>query len=260
VGGVILVALDGSNGDPKWSFQMGRSQRREFPYRNEFSGPAIGEDGTIFIGSTDKKIYAVNGDDGTKKWEFATRNIVIATPVIRKDGSVIVGSKDNHIYSLNGETGEKNWAFDTGNDVNWSAAIGKDGTVYVGSQNMIFYALDGATGAKKWEYKMEKDQSGSGSTSPRWSHPVIGSDGTVYVGTGHQGAKIFALDGKTGVKKWGFHTRHWQTTFPTIGKDGAFYVADGAFIYALETDNKNPGASPWPMVGRNAQHTGRSSK
>jgi outer membrane protein assembly factor BamB len=260
VGGVEVIALNGANGDIKWRFQMGRNQRGGVPFRSDFSGPAIGEDGTIYIGSADKKIYAINADDGTKKWEFATRNSVIATPVIGKDGSVIVGSKDRHIYSLNGETGEQNWAFDTGGYVHWAAAISMDGTVFVGQHNRIFFALDEATGTKKWDKKMEKDRFNSSSTTPSWSPPVIGSDGTVYVGTGPGYFEIFALDGKTGAKKWEFLTGNYQTSFPAIGEDGTLYAADGANIYALRTDNQTSKSSPWPMVGQNPQHTGRAPK
>ena len=106
---------------------------------------------------------------------------------------------------------------------------------------------------------MEKDH-WEGSTSPRWSPPVIGTDGTVYVGTGHRGFEVFALDGKTGAKKWEFHARGWRTSFPAIGKQGALYVSTGSWFYALRTDSENSGASPWPMFGQNAQHTGRTPK
>ena len=35
------------------------------------ASPAIDADGTIYFGSEDKKVYAIN-PDGTKKWEFVT--------------------------------------------------------------------------------------------------------------------------------------------------------------------------------------------
>ena len=36
------------------------------------SSPAIGADGTVYIGSLDKKLYAINGKTGVKLWEFET--------------------------------------------------------------------------------------------------------------------------------------------------------------------------------------------
>jgi len=35
-----------------------------------FSSPAIGSDGTVYVGSVDKKLYAINGKSGVKLWEF----------------------------------------------------------------------------------------------------------------------------------------------------------------------------------------------
>jgi len=34
------------------------------------SSPAIGSDGTVYVGSKDKKLYAINGKSGVKLWEF----------------------------------------------------------------------------------------------------------------------------------------------------------------------------------------------
>ena len=36
------------------------------------SSPAIGSDGTVYVGSDDKKLYAINGKSGVKLWEFET--------------------------------------------------------------------------------------------------------------------------------------------------------------------------------------------
>ena len=35
-----------------------------------WSSPAIGSDGTVYIGSWDNKLYAINGKTGVKLWEF----------------------------------------------------------------------------------------------------------------------------------------------------------------------------------------------
>ena len=34
------------------------------------SSPAIGSDGTVYVGSYDYKLYAINGKSGVKLWEF----------------------------------------------------------------------------------------------------------------------------------------------------------------------------------------------
>ncbi|MFM1557275.1 MAG: PQQ-binding-like beta-propeller repeat protein, partial [Limisphaerales bacterium] len=45
----------------------------EFETGNEVvSSPAIGSDGTVYVGSKDNKLYAINGKSGVKLWEFKT--------------------------------------------------------------------------------------------------------------------------------------------------------------------------------------------
>jgi hypothetical protein len=99
-----------------------------------WSSPAIGSDGTVYVGSYDKKLYAINGKSGVKLWEFATGGNVHSSPAIGSDGTVYVGSADTKkLYAINGKSGVKLWEFETGGDVYSSPAIGSDGTVYVGS-------------------------------------------------------------------------------------------------------------------------------
>ena len=106
-----------------------------------FSSPAIGPDGTVYVGSYDKKLYAINGKTGVKLWEFETGDKVRSSPALGSDGTVYVGSHDNKLYALNGKTGIKLWEFETGGDVYSSPAISSDGTVYIGSDNNKLYAI-----------------------------------------------------------------------------------------------------------------------
>ncbi len=60
----------------------------EIPDRgwNTFS-PVINTDGTVYVGSEDTYLYALN-NDGTLKWKYQTgRSIVIASPAIGADGT-----------------------------------------------------------------------------------------------------------------------------------------------------------------------------
>ena len=63
------------------------------------SSPAIGTDGTIYVGSRDKNLYAIN-PDGSKKWAFKTGNWVTSPPAIGSDGTIYVGSKDKNLYPI----------------------------------------------------------------------------------------------------------------------------------------------------------------
>jgi serine/threonine protein kinase len=152
---------------PIWEFETGGGVA---------SSPAIGSDGTVYVGSVDKKLYAINGKSGVKLWEFETGDGVFSSPAIGSDGTVYVGSgyADTSLYAINGKSGVKLWEFETGDDVYSSPAIGSDGTVYVGSNDNMLYAINGKSGVKLWAFKT------GGAVR---SSPAIGSDGTVYVGS-----------------------------------------------------------------------------
>ena len=64
------------------------------------SSPAIGSDGTVYVGSYDNKLYAINGKTGVKLWEFETDNLVLSSPAIGLDGTVYVGSRDKKLYAI----------------------------------------------------------------------------------------------------------------------------------------------------------------
>jgi hypothetical protein len=64
------------------------------------SSPAIGSDGTVYVGSDDHKLYALNGKSGVKLWEFETGDAVDSSPAIGSDGTVYVGSWDNKLYAI----------------------------------------------------------------------------------------------------------------------------------------------------------------
>ncbi len=79
------------HGTPIWEFKTGGSV---------FSSPAIGPDVTVYVGSGDDKLYAINGKSGVKLWEFVTGSGVDSSPVIGSDGSVYVGSNDKSLYAI----------------------------------------------------------------------------------------------------------------------------------------------------------------
>ena len=119
-------------GSKLWEFETGD---------HVTSSPAIGSDGTVYAGTSDGKLYAINGKTGVKIWEFETGGWMSSSPAIGSDGTVYVGSMDNKLYAINGKTGAKLWDFETGGWVTSFPAIGSDGTVYVGSLDNKLYAI-----------------------------------------------------------------------------------------------------------------------
>jgi hypothetical protein len=73
-----------------WEFETGDSV---------LSSPAIGSDGTVYVASLDKKLYAINGKTGVKLWEFE-KGGGMGSPAIGSDGTVYVGSYDKKLYAI----------------------------------------------------------------------------------------------------------------------------------------------------------------
>ena len=81
-----------------WEFETGESRF------GVTSSPAIGSDGTVYVGSWDKKLYALSGKTGVKLWEFEAGRSVYSSPAIGSDGTVYVGEGGegggNKLYAI----------------------------------------------------------------------------------------------------------------------------------------------------------------
>jgi outer membrane protein assembly factor BamB len=155
---------DNSIGKKKWSYPTGNSVN---------SSSAIGSDGTIYIGSNDNYLYAIN-PDGSLEWKYETGGgLESSSPAIGSDGTIYFGSGDNCFYAVN-PNGTLKWKYETGNWIVGSPAIGSGGTIYFGSGDNYLYAVN-PNGTLKWKYETGDHLRSS---------PTIGNNGTIYIGSG----------------------------------------------------------------------------
>ncbi|MEW5804615.1 MAG: PQQ-binding-like beta-propeller repeat protein [bacterium] len=257
----------------KWSCQTGNALD---------SSPAIGSNGSIYVGSNDGKLYALDPDDGSLKWHYQTGRNIDSSPAIGSDGSVYAGSNNGKLYAFNHNDGSLKWSYQTKGIIHSSPAIGIDGTIYVGSDDYNLYAINSNDGSLKWSYlTKERIRSspaiGSDGTiyavsydgsiyaikpdkSLKWkrpdigahidSSPAIGSDDTIYVGSDSQ--YLYALAPNDGSIKWKLLTRGNIQSSPAIGSDGIIYVGsnDGR-LYAINPD----GSLRWDYPTGNPIHS-----
>jgi outer membrane protein assembly factor BamB len=205
------------------------------------TSPAIGADGTIYIGSSGGELWAVN-PDGTQKWAFPFNTggqIIGSSPAIGADGTIYVGDAEydhntgshaSHFYAVN-PNGTEKWAFATADSVLSSPAIGADGTVYIASGSL--YAVN-PDGTQRWEFAPTIGVSSS---------PAIRNDGTIYV-TG--GGNLFAIN-PDGSLKWEYQPSQEAFGAPAIGTDGTIYVGSiQEYLYAINPD----GTPKWTFADR----------
>jgi len=86
---------------------------------------------TVYIGSHDKKIYALDIKEGLLKWAFCTNGkINYSSPTVVRD-VVYIGSQDNYLYALDAKNGELKWKFKSLGWIESSPAVFED-TVFFG--------------------------------------------------------------------------------------------------------------------------------
>ncbi len=89
--------------------------------------PAV-DNGTLYVGSYDHKLYALEAATGAAKWEFESGGAIVSTPVV--DGeTVYTGSFDKHLYAINTKDGSIRWSFE-GNNAFFAKPIVNNGLVY----------------------------------------------------------------------------------------------------------------------------------
>jgi outer membrane protein assembly factor BamB len=119
-----------------------------------FSSPAIGADGTVYVGAGDR-LYAVSAA-GQLKWSVTAclpGGTISSAPAVGADGSIVFhqvrsGGLISAALCAVDESGLPRWQFVTQGQFDntpriSSPAIGGDGLVYVGSPDGHIYAIQG---------------------------------------------------------------------------------------------------------------------
>jgi len=76
------------------------------------ASPAVA-DGSVYVGSTNGSIYALDRVTGEQEWSVETDGPVMSSPTV-VDDTVYVGSHDATLYALEAETSDEVWTFEAG--------------------------------------------------------------------------------------------------------------------------------------------------
>ncbi len=168
----------------------------QFPQSGAANGGAKGQyvgTGTVagdlfIIGNGDGNVYALNIEDGTLAWSYATNDRVWAQPVVWNE-TVFVGSLDHHLYALNLHDGGLIWKTRLNGSVATAPVIVND-HLWIGDFGHIISELDPVSGEVLWSYKGD---------SWFWARFAVQGD-TLYAADVK--GSVYALDTRTRSLLW----------------------------------------------------------
>lgn len=198
-----LFAFSTENGEKQWDVTINSDDR------SVRSSPAIGQDGTVYVGSADGALYAIT-PKGEVDWIFdEIDHLVDSEPVISPDGEhiyVITNpshfTEDERLYAIDTE-GNEAWKT-SGTSASLPSAgpvVGDDGTIYTNIGEDVI-ALDPEEVSLEWRFETDDFVTAG---------PVMrAGDGTLYVASedGHVYALETGSDGLSELSPW-----------PTLGKN-----------------------------------------
>ena len=221
--------------------------------------------GTVYVASTDHRLYALDAKQWGLKWSFKAGGIIRYAPAVWNN-RVYFSARDNHVYALNAETGEWLWEFrsDTWMD---SPPILSRGRLYIGAYTKKIHVINATTGELESqlqgrvyidgvEYVCSQGQLRPISpqhnvaawrelTPLTYSYPAI-ANGVVYIGA--RDNQIHALDLESREQIWSYATKGFIDAAPAIS-DGVLYVtSDDGYVYAFTNQE---GEDPHVLVSKN---------
>lgn len=254
----------------RWIFETG----------GEVHSSPIAYNDTVFCGSDDGCLYAIDALSGKLKWKFTTEpkyglgdlyleHRIRSSPAIFEN-IVICATTNGNIYGVNIDTGESEWKYE-GYSLIYSSPAIYMGRIFIGLNSGLL-ALDARNGEIVWHYNRN---------DAHRSSPAI-YDGRIYIGAGafiialsaedgsliwqssgdgiiwstpavcggkvfvNYGNRLYAFDSKTGAELWVYRPRDWPLYKRTESSPAVYrksvYVGIGSSMFSI---NKDKGIKEW---------------
>jgi len=202
------------------------------------SAPAIGTDGTIYIGNG-RNLCALDPASGAENWcTFVIASIKLSSPAVGINDTVYIGARDNALHAVNTDGSTKFVIKHIGGDgdVSDAPAIGPDGTIYFSGTGQL--EAHNPDASLKWVFQAD----GAIFTGSA----ALGADGTIYFPTVF--GTLYALN-PDGSVQWTFKAgQKIKYSAPSIAADGTIYIGTESALVAVNPD----GTLRWnfPTAGR----------
>jgi len=206
------------------------------------SSPALGMDGTIYVGSDDNLFYALS-PAGWIAWSYETAGAISSSPAVDACGKVYAGSEDSRFYAFS-SAGGLEWSYTHpggGAEDFWASSpmIGATGEVYVQARTSLI--VFSQVGSVAWSF------STGAASNAHPSSPAVGTDGRIFWGSGTVD-RVYAVNNNNVSFEWSYLTGGTLQSSPVIGSDGSIYI--GCYdnnLYALTSE----GVLSWSYLAEN---------
>ncbi len=217
----------------KWEFQAGD---------DIINSVTLGENGQVFIGSSDGKLYSLD-PNGNELWQYDAGSPLTTEAALSTDGSLVIGSENGNVYVVD-KNGNIRWTHKSSNMPLFASPVIDDADrIFLADFDGKFSALD-IQGNLLWEYVTP----GFGKISNSFvASPSIGLDGSVLAITSHP-AVLYSFQPDTGAVNW---TREFYdindpnepdpdpskcSVSPVVGGDGTIYIslASDPHLHAID--------------------------
>ncbi len=221
---------------------------------------------SIFIGSDNQIVRALDVNTGAQKWEVKAGGAIVATPFIdsrqlvvltengtilrldpktgaelaRKeletplvsspvsDGRLLYFGSEQKCYGYDFTRDTTSWAVDIPGGIAASPVVSED-RVYVGSLDGVFYALNASTGATVWQFNPNTGGS---------FYSSAGQDAlTLYVTS--TDSNLYALDKRTGQQIWNYKAGNAIYASPLLYGGNAIFGADDYLLHCVSLTSRN---------------------
>lgn len=246
-----------------WTFEgSGRVLGYE-PGMTVWSPPALGVvDGraTVFVGSFDRLVYALDAATGEVRWKYTTGDGVFSAPVLWHDGEKLVvfaASNDREVYALDAASGRRLWssALEAWRPTLGGARLTSPCLTRIGGADALVvgaWVHDASLGASTQRASLVALSARDGKTL--WTTQLGDNELTapvcadrVYVGSSN--GNLHALENETGKPLWN-HTEHdGIRSAPAVARldDGTALIITGSRYGEVRALDAASGTERWRL-------------
>lgn len=182
-------------------------------------------DHLAYVGSRDKKLYAIDTGKGSARWSFLAGDRLEGAAAVTED-LVCVGALSGSVYGVDVASGQLRWKASLGASIRASCAIEGD-SLFIGTRSGKLFRLDVERGDVAWEQQLPGEISASTAVA----------DGIALVGC-WDGA-LHAHDAASGAPLWAHRTQGPISAAPSIADGVAYCGSDDNSLYALTLADGN---------------------